>query len=149
MHPLEPRLRIPSSFQAFNPRAAMRIYRRNLPHWRQPGVTYFLTFRLRDAVPAEALVEVQRERDSWSHRLSAAREKRVDQALETLLEDYQAFLFKTYRRLEKVMDAGHGSCLLRDEGLRNTVSDALLFFHEERYEMHGFLHEDPVDEEPW
>jgi putative transposase len=115
----------------------MRVYRRNLPHWRQPGVTYFLTFRLRDAVPAEALVEVQRERDSWLHRLSTAPEKREDQTLETLLEEYQAFLLKTYRRLEKVMDAGHGSCLLRDESLRNTVSNALLFFHGKRYEMHG------------
>ena len=139
MHALEEHLRLPMNFRGFNSHAAMRIYQRNLPHWRQPGATYFITFRLGDSVPADVLDEVQRERDTWHRRLAEERAKHGDPIPEEILEDYQAFLVRTCRRLEKVMDTGHGSCLLRDPKTRAVVSDALLFFHKERCEMHGFV----------
>jgi REP element-mobilizing transposase RayT len=139
MHPLEERLQLPNEFRGFNPRAAMRVYHRNLPHWRQPGATYFLTFRLGDSVPSEVIDDIQRERRTWQRRLEEERAKHGDALPDPLLEDYQAFLLQTYRRLEKVMDAGHGSCLLRETTARDVVSDALKFFHGERYEMHVFV----------
>ncbi len=35
----------------FDPHASVRVYRRNLPHWRQDGCTYSVTFGLADAIP--------------------------------------------------------------------------------------------------
>lgn len=139
MHPLEEHFRLPTSFRGFNPRAATRIYHRNLPHWRQPGATYFLTFRLGDSVPQDVLDEVQRERVAWHRRLDEERAKHGDNLPEEILEDYEAFLLRVYRRLEKAMDAGHGSCLLRDSKTREMVSNALLFFHQQRCETQGFV----------
>jgi putative transposase len=139
MHPLEGRLRLPANFQAFNPRTGMRVYQRNLPHWRQPGATYFLTFRLGDSVPEEVIAAVQRERHDWEQLLDEDRSKHGENLPQRLMEDYQAFLVQTYRRLEKVMDAGHGSCVLGEPRTREIVSEAMLCFHRARYEMHGFV----------
>jgi putative transposase len=139
MHPLEPQLRLPATFRRFNPRAAMRVYQRNLPHWRQPGATYFLTFRLGDSLPTEVVDEVRRERASWRQQLEKARAKHGGDVPEDLMDEYQAFLLRTYRRMEKVMDAGHGACMLRDASIRKIVNDALLYFHNQRYEMHSFV----------
>ncbi len=139
MHPLEEHLRLPANFQGFDPSGAMRIYRRALPHWRQPGATYFITFRLGDSVPADVLDEVQCEREAWHRRLDEAHARHGAQIPEDIFEEYHAFLTRTYRRLEKIMDSGHGSCLLRDPKTREIVSDALRFFDGQRCEMHGFV----------
>ena len=42
----------------------------NLPHWRQDGVTYFVTFRLADSLPQAKLDEWVRERDASAPRPS-------------------------------------------------------------------------------
>lgn len=49
----------------FNPYEPIEITERNLPHWRQPNVTYFVTFRLADALPAEKLRALKTERETW------------------------------------------------------------------------------------
>ena len=38
-------------FVAFDETRAVRIYKRDLPHWRQEQATYFVTFRLGDSLP--------------------------------------------------------------------------------------------------
>src|SRR4029077_16871695 len=38
-------------FRGFDPYGEVRTARRRLPHWRQPGGSYFVTFRLGDSVP--------------------------------------------------------------------------------------------------
>jgi len=35
----------------------LQIYTGGLPHWRQAGVPYFVTFRLADAIPQAKLQE--------------------------------------------------------------------------------------------
>ena len=37
----------------------------NLPHWRQDGVTYFVTFRLGDSMPQEKMTQWCQERAEW------------------------------------------------------------------------------------
>ncbi len=44
-------------FRPFNPNGDVKVYLRNLPHWRQPGATYFVTFR-----QAETETEASRHR---------------------------------------------------------------------------------------
>jgi hypothetical protein len=38
-------------FHGFDPQGEVNIARRRLPHWRQSGATYFITFRLADSLP--------------------------------------------------------------------------------------------------
>jgi hypothetical protein len=45
----------------FNPEARLIIRRGKLPHWRQEGVVYFVTFRLADSLPQAKLEWLQRK----------------------------------------------------------------------------------------
>ena len=49
----------------FNPFAEIARTRNYLPHWQQPGATYFITFRLADAVPAGLRTGWLAERSAW------------------------------------------------------------------------------------
>jgi hypothetical protein len=49
----------------FNPFAEIERTANKLPHWQQPGATYFITFRLSDSIPAELRNRWQAERDQW------------------------------------------------------------------------------------
>jgi type I restriction enzyme R subunit len=40
-------------------------YHGHLPHWRQSGCTYFVTFRLADSLPQRVVDEIEYERDQW------------------------------------------------------------------------------------
>src|SRR5688572_23192178 len=42
-----------------------RTYERNLPHWRQEGVTYFVTFRLADSIPQDVRRQWEYEQAAW------------------------------------------------------------------------------------
>src|SRR5579871_1175852 len=44
---------------------AVRIYQRNLPHWRQEGVTYFVTFREGDSIPEAVRCQWEEEKALW------------------------------------------------------------------------------------
>ena len=52
-------------FRSFDPYDEARIARRRLPHWRQPGVSYFVTFRLADSLPQSLLRHWRHERAIW------------------------------------------------------------------------------------
>ena len=52
-------------FVPFDECKAVRIYRRNLPHWRQDGATYFVTFRLGDSLPRRVLDQWEYEKQLW------------------------------------------------------------------------------------
>src|SRR5438552_189457 len=42
-------------FRGLDKHAPIKITRRHLPHWEQPGATYFVTFRLADSVASDIL----------------------------------------------------------------------------------------------
>ena len=49
----------------FDPEALTQVKRGKLPHWTQPDVTYFVTFRLADSLPATKVSALREERDVW------------------------------------------------------------------------------------
>ncbi|MBL9151912.1 MAG: hypothetical protein JNK37_05490 [Verrucomicrobiales bacterium] len=49
----------------FNPYAEIEVTANNLPHWQQPGATYFITFRLADSIPAVRREEWAEHRAVW------------------------------------------------------------------------------------
>ena len=52
-------------FRGFDEHGDLTIKRRHLPHWEQPGATYFVTFRLADAVASDVLAQWREERAQW------------------------------------------------------------------------------------
>jgi len=109
----------------FSPDREIKITQRNLPHWQQEGVTYFVTFRLADSLPYERLEALQQEREDW---LKQHKEPKSDSAR---AEYHQLFS----RRVQDWLDAGEGSCCLRDPAIAQIVTDALKHFEGDRYSL--------------
>ena len=80
LRPMPPNFAIPEDFKPFDWRGDFWNYERNLPHWRQPGVTYFITFRLNDSLPREVVEAAKREKQAWNERL--ARQPQPDELLQ-------------------------------------------------------------------
>lgn len=114
-------------WEYFNPRSEIDIRAgRNLPHWEQDGVWYFITFRLADALPASVVLELKNQRERWKQT----------HALETLTPEELAEYHKLFsERYEKLLNAGSGSCLLREPANAEIVDGALRFFDGQRYEL--------------
>lgn len=102
------------AFVEFDREKAIRVYRRNLPHWRQDGATYFVTFRLYDSVPMEARRRLEHEEDVWLQARGLSRELDRNRVWDRLSER-DSFIYRQHlnRLCEAVHDAGYGECYLR------------------------------------
>src|SRR5438270_11212711 len=58
----------PPGFQGLDPDKPVTVYQRHLPHWRQDGATYFVTFRLADALPQSKLDELAELQAAWERQ---------------------------------------------------------------------------------
>ncbi|MBM3887562.1 MAG: valine--tRNA ligase [Verrucomicrobia bacterium] len=116
-------------FRGLDPFAEVDVSRRRLPHWRQAGATYFVTFRLADSIPEGRLAELEAERQRWlanhSEPLSEADHR----------EYYQLF----NDRVEQWLDEGHGSCVLSDVRAAKIVAGALRHFDGQRYMLGAWV----------
>ena len=101
-------------FVPFDKHEAVRFYRRHLPHWRQAGATYFVTFRLHDSIPQEAIERLEHEESAWlkARGIDGASGRKA--AIERLSKTDRYQFHRHLNRLrEQVHDAGHGECWLR------------------------------------
>ncbi len=122
-------LESPPGFRGLDPDAPITWYRRHLPHMRQDGATYFVTFRLADSLPQSKLVEIDALRQSFYQRYGEQLNK--EQA-DTLLKEEMT-------RIEKWLDQGMGQCHLKDQKLASLVASSLQFFNDERYDLSCFV----------
>jgi REP element-mobilizing transposase RayT len=90
--------------------------RHYLPHFDEPGLQQFITFRLFDAVPL-AVLEEWKEELSWSEALSPT-DPRV---------------MELHNCIARYEDAHHGACWLRQPAIAEMVEDTLLHFDAQRY----------------
>ncbi|WP_372794771.1 primosomal protein N', partial [Pontiella sp.] len=101
----------------------------NLPHWRQEGATYFVTFRLGDSMPQDKLKQWTEEKAEW---LSRHPEPHSD---EEKREYYERFP----QRFQNWLDQGMGSCILAQPALKKVVEDALKHFDGDRYRLREYV----------
>jgi len=116
-------------FTSFDPKSPMSKPGRNLPHWRQEGTTYFVTFRLADSVPAVRIKQFLAEREEW---LALHPEPRLE-------ADEREYHEKFANRFENWLDTGAGSCVLRQPQAAEKVAAALRHFDGERYALGHFV----------
>jgi hypothetical protein len=113
----------------------------NLPHWYQPGVTYFVTFRTKDSIPSDVGRLWHHRRDDWLRRhgvdISSLAWK-ID--LERLSRAAQREFHETFSReyLEH-LDRGHGECVLRAPDVAKIVADSLHHGGGSWYHLGGFV----------
>lgn len=85
-----------------------------MPHFDSNEVTQHVTFRLADSLPARVVDQLEDELSKVAPDMRE-RERR--------------------KRLEALLDAGHGGCVLRRPGVANLVQKSLLSFDGERYRL--------------
>ena len=101
--------------------------RGRMPHWDKDGSLYFVTFHLADSLPESIREEIRKR---WQ-LLEAARSSG-----RKLLKVEEDTLNKTSTKaIERLLDAGHGSCALRDPRVAEIVASALKFWDGNRYRL--------------
>lgn len=113
----------------FNPYAEIRFTKNRLPHRQQDGITYFVTFRLVDAIPTNLLDQWRSERDGWL--------KFHPKPWDTKTETHYQKLFTA--KLEHWLDSGHGSCTLREPRLRSILDVELRKSDSLNYQHHSWV----------
>jgi REP element-mobilizing transposase RayT len=115
-------LNAPPGFRGLHPDLPIRVYHRHLPHWRQDGATYFVTFRLADSIPQEHLRALKRWRAIWER---SHPEPRSDETWQELVRDIT-------RKTEVWLDEGYGDCVFRNRKFAEDMSKSLLHFQDDR-----------------
>ena len=111
-----------------NPLVAGFHFRGVLPHLKKEGGTYFVTFRQASALPKEVLLRFKHERDAILQQALAAKRPLTWHEQEELFRWYSS-------RVDKYLDAGHGTCHLSNPELASLVAGAVQFFDGQRYEL--------------
>jgi REP element-mobilizing transposase RayT len=89
-----------------------------LPHFDGGELSQFITFRLQDSLPREALIR-------WNEELKLE----LNAAAGAILR----------RRVEAYLDQGRGTCYLRDQAIAEMVQKALLFHDETKYRLFAWV----------
>ena len=113
----------------FDPAAPVAFLSGDLPHWRQAGTTYFVTFRLADSLPQEKLAQWRNERGLWMK----AHPEPHDES--TRHEYYERFP----QRFQQWLDAGAGSCILASPEANGLMEGVLRHFDRQRYTLGTFI----------
>ena len=113
----------------FNPFEEIEKTAHNLPHWQQPGATYFITFRLADSIPATLLRGWEEEREAW---LARHPEPWTD-----LIE--REYHVRFSGRIDTWLDDGYGACHLREASLRMPLTESVQFRDGDRYRLHAWV----------
>jgi|GEM_PF-427896 len=101
-----------------------------LPHWTKEGGIYAVTFRLDDALPAAVREEYRQEREHLRKLHEAGRLTSAAAAYE--------YLRLYSEKVEKKLDQGYGSCVLKDPACAEIVAQAMRHFDGERYALFGW-----------
>ena len=129
-------------FELFDPKADVHIEMgTNLPHWFQPGVSYFVTFRTEDSIPAEVRRRWHGQRASWlsTHSINPGDpnwKMHLDQLSITLRREFHETFSLQYM---ESLDKGLGACVLRQPELSTIVADSLFHFDTDRYHLGDFV----------
>ena len=108
-----------------DPHAKIDIFKRSLPHWRQAGVRYFVTFRLADSVPQEKLQAWKIQRNDFINNHPKPWNN----------SDTQKFHEQFTNKIEEWLDTGMGTCVLADDKVSKIVADCMSHFEAIRYHL--------------
>ena len=99
-----------------------------LPHWTRDRAWYAVTFRLWDSLPKHII-------ESWLFERKNIL-KTAEQMKRALTDSEERRLAHLYsEKVERYLDAGHGSCFMKDQRVAALVANALHHFDGERYSL--------------
>lgn len=116
----------------FDDHGGVDAHQRNLPHWRQEGKLYFVTWRQADSIPAEKREQLRIEREAF---IAAHGDPAVEALSPVLMRRYHALFSE---RVQQWLDAGNGTCVMRRPEAQAIVRTALHHFNGIRYQLGSF-----------
>ncbi len=124
-------------FELFDPDGELRITAGNLPHWYQPGVTYFVTMRTDDSVPQSVAALWHARRCDWlrRHAIDPCDPGAQWAILRLPAEQRREYQRMFTQRFQEYLDRGHGRCPFKRVELAQVVADSLLHFDGDRYHI--------------
>ena len=124
-------LEVPAAWEYFDPSTEIDIRTGgDLPHWEQGSVWYFVTFRLADSLPQAVVEELKDERERWRQNHD------LDNLTPSELAEYHRLFSDRY---ETLLNAGSGSCVLRDPQIAKIVDEAIRHFEGQRYDLDEYV----------
>jgi putative transposase len=115
-------LETPPGFRGLQPELPVTVYHRHLPHRRQDGATYFVTFRLDDALPRCKIDELRALRRDWEARHPPPRSD----------QDWESYARQATVKAERWLDEGHGASYFAEPRFAEVLLEAILFFQDRR-----------------
>lgn len=101
----------------------------NLPHWRQDGATYFVTWRTADSMPNDRVMQWLDEREEWLSMHPMPHDAKT-------MAEYDR-LFPA--RWEQWLDEGYGECVLARPDISDAVAGVLRRLDGNQYRLHEFV----------
>jgi REP element-mobilizing transposase RayT len=99
----------------FKEREPASVTTHRFSHWQQIGCVYAITFRLADSLPRSLLERWKQERSAWLLHHPEPWSEKVEREYHHRFSD----------RLQHWLDAGHGSCPLRQPRLAEIIAAQL------------------------
>lgn len=130
-----------AQFGLFDPDSDLQQTRRYLPHWFQPNVAVFLTFRTADSLPKETLMLWHREQIEWLREAGMnllptdpiPEFERIPTAVRDQFRRHKGARWNWH------LDSCHGVCPLRQRPLAECVVETLRHFDGERYDLDSLI----------
>ena len=119
----------PPGFRGLQPDIPITFYARHLPHWRQEGATYFVTFRLNDALSPQHLRKLVELKRQWEVKNPGPKR-------EELWEQYAR---EVTSKIEDWLDAGYGACHFGQPRHSQLLADALRNYQGTRCNVRCFI----------
>ena len=112
-------------FVGFDPRKPVLITEQTLPHWQQAGASYLVTYRMADSIPASLLNQWRIDREAWlAHHPQP-----------WSVADEAEYESRFTAKMDEWLDAGTGSCALREPRVRHEAVCAITIFDGQRHDL--------------
>lgn len=119
----------PPGFRGLDPNKPIRKYVRNLPHWRQDGATYEVTFRLGDSLPQAQLAMLKAMRREWEAKYPGARTEQV----------WAEYARAVTHRINAWLDSNYGECHFKRAELVRELERSIMHFQNDRYHVASYV----------
>ncbi len=108
-------------------------YETNLPHIQPVGAVFFVTFRLADSLPAEAIARLQEE---YQYHLDKAYKNSKTISKEVLRNEQKRY----FARFDKLLDHNpQGNLWLKKPEIAKIVMDKLHEFDKKYYDLYAYV----------
>lgn len=119
-------------FEPLDHFAEVHVHHLKLPHWKQWGATYFVTARLADSVPDAVASEWRIKRDAWLRAHGFQATDGLDKLGDGERHKYHREFTQVFHKL---LDAGHGECLLARRECAEILIRRLIAGHGTAYNL--------------